>query len=104
MYPGNFLEEDSYEDWAHALREEVRATYIAVARTLAEISVEAGHHDAAIGHYLRILAKDAWDEKAHLGLVWSLETAGRHGEARRSYREYAARMTELDLPIAPFPT
>jgi DNA-binding SARP family transcriptional activator len=104
MYPGDFLEEDSYEDWAHALREEVRATYIAVARTLAEISVEAGHHDAAIGHYLRILAKDAWDEKAHLGLVWSLETAGRHGEARRSYREYAARMTELDLPIAPFPT
>jgi DNA-binding SARP family transcriptional activator len=104
MYSGDFLEEDTYEDWAHALREEARATYIAVARTLAEIFVEAGHHDAAIGHYLRILAKDAWDEKAHLDLVWSLEAAGRHGEARRRYREYAARMTELDLPIAPFPT
>jgi DNA-binding SARP family transcriptional activator len=104
MYSGDFLEEDAYEDWAHPLREEARATYIAVVRTLAELSVEAGHHDAAIGHYLRILGKDAWDEKAHLGLVRSLEAAGRHGEARRSYRAYAARMTELDLPVAPFPT
>jgi len=104
MYSGDFLEEDPYEDWAHAMREEVRATYITAVRTLAELSVEAGHPDAAIGHYLRILAQDAWDEKAYLGLVWSLETAGRHGEARRSYREYAARMAELDLPVAPFPT
>jgi DNA-binding SARP family transcriptional activator len=104
MYSGDFLEEDTYEDWAHAMREEVRATYITAVRTLAELSVEAGHPDAAIGHYLRILAQDAWDEKAYLGLVWSLETAGRHGEARRSYREYAARMAELDLPVAPFPT
>jgi len=36
-------------------------------------------------------------------MVLSLEESGRHGEARR-YRGYAARMTELGLPIAPFPT
>jgi hypothetical protein len=36
--------------------------------------------------------------------VLSLEESGRHGEARRHYRGYAARMTELGLPIAPFPT
>jgi DNA-binding SARP family transcriptional activator len=104
MYVGDFLEEDAYEDWAQELREEARATYIGVVRRLAEVSVGAGHHDAAVGFYLRIVAKDAWDEEAHLGIVSSLEAAGRHGEARRRYRAYAARMAELDLPAAPFPS
>jgi DNA-binding SARP family transcriptional activator len=103
LYAGDFLEEDVYEDWSHDVREEARATYIGVVRALAEISVDAGDWDAAIGHYLRVLAKDPWDEDAHLGIVRSLEEAGRHGEARRHYRGYAARMAELDLPAAPFP-
>jgi DNA-binding SARP family transcriptional activator len=103
MYAGDFLEEDTYEDWASDLREEARAAYIRVVRSLAEISSAAGHHDAAVGHYLHVLAKDPWDEGAHLSMVLSLEESGRHGEARRHYRGYAARMTELGLPIAPFP-
>lgn len=104
MYAGDFLEEDTYEHWASDLRDQTRATYITVVRTLAEISVDARQGDAAIGHYLHLLAKDPWDEDAHLSIVRSLETAGRHGEARRHYRGYAARMTELGLPAAPFPT
>jgi DNA-binding SARP family transcriptional activator len=103
LYAGDFLEEDLYEDWASDLREEARATYIAVARRLAERSLEAGEHDAAVRYYLRILDKDFWDEKAHLHLVSALERAGRHGEARRRYRAYASRMGELDLPVSPFP-
>jgi DNA-binding SARP family transcriptional activator len=103
LYAGDFLEEDRYEDWAADLREEASATYIAVARKLAERAVEAGDHDAAVRHYLRILDKDSWDEKAHLSLVSALERAGRHGEARRRYRAYASRMGELDLPTSPFP-
>jgi DNA-binding SARP family transcriptional activator len=102
-YAGDFLEEDAYEDWARDLRDEARATYIGVVRALAEISVDAGHGDAAVVHYLQLLAKDPWDEGAHLGIVRSLESSRRHGEARRHYRDYAARMAELDLPAAPFP-
>ncbi len=103
LYVGDFLEEDLYEDWAADLREEARATYIAVARTLAERALESGDRDAAVRYYLRILDKDFWDEEAHLRLVSALERAGRHGEARRRYGAYAARMGELDLPISPFP-
>jgi DNA-binding SARP family transcriptional activator len=103
LYVGDFLEEDLYEDWAADLREEARATYISVARTLAERSLEAGDHDAAVRYYLRILEKDSWDEQAHLRLVSALERGGRHGEARRRYRAYASRMGELDLPASPFP-
>jgi DNA-binding SARP family transcriptional activator len=102
-YGGDFLEEDAYEDWSRDLRDEARATYIGVVRALAEISTADGHGDAAVVHYLQVLAKDPWDEGAHLGIVRSLEAARRHGEARRHYRDYTARMAELDLPAAPFP-
>jgi DNA-binding SARP family transcriptional activator len=103
LYVGDFLEEDLYEDWAADLREEARATYIAIARALAEHSLEAHEHDAAVLYYLRILENDSWDEKAHLRLISALEWAGRHGEARRRYRAYASCMGELDLPVSPFP-
>ncbi len=103
MYAGDFLEEDAYEDWSQPLRDEARATYLDVVRALAETSAATGHHDAAVVNYLHLLAKDPWDEGAHLALVRSLEEAGRHGEARRHYQGYTARMAELDLPAAPFP-
>jgi ATP/maltotriose-dependent transcriptional regulator MalT/DNA-binding SARP family transcriptional activator len=103
LYAGDFLEEDPYEDWAVALREEARAAYISVVRALAHSDLAAGDSDAAIRHYLRLLERDAYDEDAHLGLVSTLEGAGRHGEARRCYRTYVARMTELGVESAPFP-
>jgi len=103
LYLGDFLEEERYEDWAADLREETRAAYVAVARMLAEHSLEAGDHDSAVRCYLRILDRDSWDEDAHLRLVSALERAGRRGEARRRYRAYASRMGELDLPATPFP-
>jgi DNA-binding SARP family transcriptional activator len=102
-YAGDFLEEDPYEDWATALREEARATYISVARALARRAAAAADHDSAARYNLRILDKDGWDEGAHLALVDALERAGRHGEARRRYRAYAARMAEIAVPATAFP-
>jgi hypothetical protein len=48
--------------------------------------------------------EEAFDESAHLGLVTTLQREGRHGEARRQYRAYAARMVEFQVPAAPFPS
>lgn len=101
-YAGDFLEED-YEDWSVATREEARATYVNVARVLAVESASSGDSDAAVRYYLRILERDAHDEQAHLGLVRTLEAAGRRGEARRYYRAYVARMDEIGVEAAPFP-
>jgi DNA-binding SARP family transcriptional activator len=53
---------------------------------------------------LRILERDAYDEGAHLGLVDALRAAGRHGEARRRYGFYAAKMEEIAVEAAPYPT
>jgi ATP/maltotriose-dependent transcriptional regulator MalT/DNA-binding SARP family transcriptional activator len=102
-YRGDFLGEDSYEDWAVPTREEARATYLRVARALADLAAADGDHAAAAGYLRRIIERDQWDEAAHLGLVAALEAGGQHGEARRAYRAYAARMHELDVEAAPFP-
>jgi ATP/maltotriose-dependent transcriptional regulator MalT len=103
LYGGDFLEEDPYEDWAVGLREEAQATYISIARSLAEASAADGDADGATRYYLRILERDAYDEGAHLGLVAALVAAGRHGEARRRYGFYAAKMEEIAIEAAPFP-
>jgi DNA-binding SARP family transcriptional activator len=102
-YLGEFLEDHPYADWAIGLREEARAEFISIARLLAEVDSEAGDHDAAARWYMRILEQDAYDESAHLGLVTSMATAGRHGSARRLYRMYVTRMGELEVEPAAFP-
>jgi ATP/maltotriose-dependent transcriptional regulator MalT/DNA-binding SARP family transcriptional activator len=103
-FTGDFLEDDPYEDWAVSLREEARAVYLAVARTLARSAAKAGEHDLAVRYHLRVLERDAYDEEAHLGLVATLAAAGRHGEARRRYRIYGEQMGELGVEAAPFPS
>jgi len=103
VYAGDFLEEDAYEDWALAMREEARATYIAVARALADTAAARGDVDATTRYSLRVLERDPYDEPAHLGLVAALERAGRHGEARRRFHAYCARMDEIGVESAPFP-
>ena len=102
-YTGDYLEEDLYEDWAAPLREGARSTYVATARELARIGCESGDFQACIDYRLRILERDPYDEEAHLGLVATLSGIGRHGEARRFYRQYLARMEELDVEPAPMP-
>jgi DNA-binding SARP family transcriptional activator len=103
-YEGDFLEEDTYEDWAAPLREETRATCASVLRALAALAEASGRPDDAVRRYLRILEMDSWDESAHLALVATMERAGRHGEARRRYVDYTSRMAEIGAPTAPFPT
>jgi DNA-binding SARP family transcriptional activator len=102
-YGGDFLEEDLYGDWSAPLREQARATYVEVAAALADHASETGDTDAATRYLLRMLEHDPYDERAHLRLVSTFVASGRHGDARRHYRHYCARMDELDIEAAPFP-
>ena len=102
-YAGDFLEENPYEDWAVAAREEARAAYIAVTRALALRAVNRGDPDGAALHLMRVLEIDRYDEPANLGLVRALADAGRHGEAHRHYLSYRRAMDELGVEPAPFP-
>ena len=102
-YAGDLLEEDLYEDWAVAAREQARDMYVRVARCLAADAHAAGDHDGAVRFLLRVLERDAYDEEAHLALVLALVDAGRHGEARRAFRVYRGRMDEVGVEPASFP-
>lgn len=103
QYRGDFLE-SSYADWAVAPREDARATYIDVAHALARLATARSQPDRAARHLLRVLERDEYDERAHLGLVKAWTAAGRHGDARRHYRRYVESMRELNLEPEPFPT
>jgi len=103
VYAGDLLEEDIYEDWAVAAREEARDAYVRVARCVAADARAAGDHDGAVRFLLRVLERDAYDEEAHRALVATLADAGRHGEARRAFRAYRARMDEIGVEPASFP-
>lgn len=102
-YTGDFLEEDPYEDWTTALREEARLTYVQVATVLADVAGVAGEHITASRYCLRVLERDQYNEPAHLSLVRALTAAGSHGEARRRYHTYVTRMAEIDVEPRPFP-
>jgi ATP/maltotriose-dependent transcriptional regulator MalT/DNA-binding SARP family transcriptional activator len=102
-YAGDLLEEDLYEDWAVAAREQARDMYVRVARRLAADAQAAGDHGGAVRFLLRVLERDAYDEEAHLALVLALVDAGRHGEARRAFRVYRGRMDEVGVEPASFP-
>jgi DNA-binding SARP family transcriptional activator len=102
-YTGDVLEDDPYVDWYVPLREEARAVYLGVTRTLARVRSDAGDHDDAIRLLLRVLEREPYDEPAHLELVAALTRVGRHGDARRRYQHYAVRMRELDIEPRSFP-
>ncbi len=101
-YAGDFLEEDLYADWAARVREEARLAYIAVAHALAGLVAADGDPAGAARYLLRVLERDPYDERAHLGLVETLAQAGHHGEARRCYATYAARMGEIGVEASPY--
>ncbi len=103
-YFGDFLEEDAYADWAGGIRDEARSLYISVANALAADAADQDDPDSAARYFLRVLERDPYDEGAHLGLVDSMAAAGRHGEARRLYLQYCARMEEIDVEAAPYPS
>jgi DNA-binding SARP family transcriptional activator len=75
-----------------------------VARTLADDSAAAGDGATAVRCYLRVIEHDPYDEHAHLGLVGTYLAAGQQGEARRAYRAYCARMDDIGVEAAPFPS
>ena len=102
LYTGDFLEGEAYEDWAAAPREQARATYLHVVRTIADEAAPVRRHHEAIRHLLRVLAMDAYDERGHLDWSGRTRAAGRHGEARRARAATPRRcVTSVWIPLKP---
>jgi DNA-binding SARP family transcriptional activator/tetratricopeptide (TPR) repeat protein len=104
LYVGDLFEEDPYEDWAVAEREQARQEYLDACRWLAADAARRGEQDEASRFLFRVLQRDPYDEAAHLDLVRGMGAARRHGEARRLYGQYCARMAEIGVEAAPYPS
>ena len=98
-YTGDFLEDEPYDDLCAGAREDLRATFLQVARALAELARKAGRPDDAVRYLRRILGTDPYDEPAHQELVDVLTEHGRHGEARRAHARYAEAMSEIGVTV-----
>jgi pimeloyl-ACP methyl ester carboxylesterase/DNA-binding SARP family transcriptional activator len=102
LYPGSFLPEDIYAEWARRPREQTRNSYLRAVRQLADVAAGRADSDGVIGHMHRLLAVDPFDSDAHITLIRTLDRAGRFGEAHRAHDEYATKMAELTVPARPF--
>ncbi|WP_088317017.1 BTAD domain-containing putative transcriptional regulator [Kineosporia sp. R_H_3] len=101
LYRGDAFDDEPYEAWADGLREEVRAAWLRSLRRHARLCRGAGDVDAAVRDLVRLLAADPYDESAHHGLVRTLVSAGRHGEARRAFDRWTHAMEHIDAPTPP---
>lgn len=97
-YCGDAFEDEPYEDWAGALREETRGAWLRSVRHLAILSLREGRTTDACALLVRLLAADPYDERMHRELVKALVHTGRHGEARRAFEQWARAMSVVDAP------
>ncbi len=95
-YKGDAFEDEPYEEWAAAVREELRAIWLHSLRLAANLSGRAGDIDQAVTYLVRILGADGYDEVTHRTLVQLLVRVGRHGEARRAYGRWVRAMEAIE--------
>lgn len=101
LYPAAFLADEPAPAWADTTRDELHDLSLQVKRTLADLLRSTGRVDQAITWLLALVADDPYDESAHHTLITALHQQGRHGEARRAHRSYAAAMADLDITPKP---
>ncbi len=100
LYQGDFLEEDLYEDWPAARREELRDRFIDIANRLGEHYLRREEHTAAMALSRAILTKDNCHEEAHRRLMLCYAAIGQRHLAVRQYQTCVRALRE-ELDLAP---
>ena len=99
-YGGDYLPEDSYEDWTSARRESLRAQHHAVLLHLASLSDIAGDTEEALRCLRTLLIADPCHEVAARLLMAALARSGQRSEALRVYQMLTTALQE-DLGLGP---
>lgn len=95
LYTGEFLGDEPYDDWAVPAREEARAVYLRVVRTLVDLARDTGDTAEAVSFLYQILQLDPYDESAHRTVIDLLSSHGWHGEAQRARARFRDAMRDL---------
>ena len=97
-YTGDLLPEDRYEDWAAALREALKETFLGLLFSLAHLHESRGEYGPGITALERVVMADPTHEDAHAGLMRLYALSGRPGQALRQYERLKDGLArELDV-------
>lgn len=100
LYRGDLLEEDLYDDWTFADREEYKSIFIDSFLELADIYIKNSEHDKAEKHLLKMLSIDQYNEDACKCLIELYIAKKQKSRAIRLYSVFTKRF-ENDLGIKP---
>jgi DNA-binding SARP family transcriptional activator len=85
LYLDDYLVEDTYEDWTHVRREELKDQYLMVLTKLADHCLRQGDAEGCVARCHRILAKDVCREDAYRRLMRSYLLLGQRSRAAQWY-------------------
>jgi DNA-binding SARP family transcriptional activator len=102
LYEGEFLAEDSYEDWTVVYRENLKHAHLDILDRLSQHYFDQGQLGTAISFCQKILAEDNCREDAHRRLMQCYMYQGQRHLALRQYHLCVeALKRELDAPPMP---
>lgn len=97
LYAGELLEEDRYEDWAAARREQLNLQAQNLIARLARLYETAGQLQSSIEQHRRLLGFDPINEEAHRNLMRLYAASGSRHQALQQYQHCRdALRKELD--------
>ncbi|PWT74556.1 MAG: hypothetical protein C5B46_03925 [Proteobacteria bacterium] len=102
LYAGHFIEKESQEAWAVAMRDRLRAKFVRAVTTLGSRLEERKQWDSAVALYSRALELDNLAEGLYRRLMVGYRELGEAAEALKVYRR-CRDMLSIVLGISPAP-
>ncbi len=87
LYTGDFLEEDRYEDWASAQRQQLKDAYLGLLERLSRHYYVLGEYTTCVTQCRKVLAVDSCRESAHRWIMQCYAQQGQRYLAIRQYQE-----------------
>jgi DNA-binding SARP family transcriptional activator len=94
LYRGDFLEEDSYEDWIEERRRKLREAFEHLNESLGDLYLHRGCHEQALSRYRRLLHQEEPQERLFHKAFQCYEALGDRQGARRDYEILRGRLKE----------
>jgi DNA-binding SARP family transcriptional activator/Tfp pilus assembly protein PilF len=102
LYRGDLLEEDLYEDWIFAEREQLRERFLTLLTELSECYAQQGRYRRAIARCHQVLAIDPCREVTYVRLMLYHYYAGERTQSLRVFQQCRQILAD-ELDVEPLP-
>jgi DNA-binding SARP family transcriptional activator len=97
LYRGDFLEENVYDDWARAVRSEIRELHLQVLENCASCHLGRGQTSQALTRFRQLLAHEPFREDIHRTIIELYLRLENRNAALEQYRQFREILSELDI-------